>query len=299
MRMGLAGLVLVFAGVGFWLAPRRAVIPAIVEPTVRSGGPGMNVATPATGRPDGEDPRMAQPSDPLSPDKAARVEKIKRDYDELRTKAATDYAAAGKDFPGGLNGFLKQLALLEREKRKDLAAVLTPPELEDFELRETTAGKTVQRVLGDSDATEEQRRAVFRLEREFEDRFALTFDLKPAALLEREVARQAVYEKIRAAVGDELCVTWLSGNYPDFVPLAELATRQGLPTEASLDLWRVKSEFNQRRLKLNATEGLTPAQARAAHAALAREIEVRLIGVVGAGTYQLERSGAFQWVPRP
>ncbi|MFM9079696.1 MAG: hypothetical protein ACKOTE_06090, partial [Opitutaceae bacterium] len=121
---------------------------------------------------------------PLSADeKRARVERIKRDYDDVRTRAAADYSAAAGSFPGGLDAFLRQLALLEREKRADLASVLTPAELDELELVEANAGQTVRRALNGSGATEAQVRTVFRLEREFEDRFALVFDLSPAALL--------------------------------------------------------------------------------------------------------------------
>ena len=84
---------------------------------------------------------VARPSTPagtvLSPaEKAARVAQIRRDYDEIRAKTSADFAAAGTSYPGGLNAFLRQLALLEREKRRDFAAVLDPGELEDLEMKE-------------------------------------------------------------------------------------------------------------------------------------------------------------------
>jgi hypothetical protein len=97
---------------------------------------------------------------------------------------SADYTAAGANFPGGMNAFLRQLALLEREMHGDFAAALTPRELEDYEMRESTTGQSVQRRLAGVAVTEEQRREVFRLQREFDDRFALVFDVTPPALLE-------------------------------------------------------------------------------------------------------------------
>src|SRR6185503_5624018 len=113
------------------------------------------------------------------------------------------------NFPGGLNAFLRQLALLEREKHEDFAALLDPRELEDLEMVDTTAGQTVSRVLGDTNATEEQKRQAFRLQREFENKFALTFDLTPPALLTRERERIVTQEKVRAVLGDDLFSSWL------------------------------------------------------------------------------------------
>ncbi|MDO8540003.1 MAG: hypothetical protein Q7S40_06130 [Opitutaceae bacterium] len=229
-------------------------------------------------------------------EKAARVGKIKKDYDEIRNKTAADYSAAGSSFPGGLNAFLRQLALLEREKRADFAAVLSPEELEDLELRETNAGQAVQRWLADTVATDEQRRKVFRLQHTFEDRFALTFDLTPPALLERERIRHQTQEQILTVLGDALFDEWLRGEGPDFANFVKFAAQQGLPADASLNLWRAKNDFTLRRLELS-TQKLPPDQMRAAQAALAQQTEARILGIVGPGALPLARREILGWLP--
>lgn len=255
--------------------------------------------------PDTPTPALARAASPPAPtaatpltaaEKAARIEKIRRDYDEIRAKASADYSAAGANFPGGLNAFLRQLALLEREKRADFARILSPRELEDLELRETPAGQLVQRLLGSTAATDEQRRAAFRLQRDFEDRFALTFDVSPAALLQREAARQQTQEKILATLGDELTTAWLSegGDYAGF---AAFVARHNLPPSASLDLWRVKNEFTLGRLEL-AAAGLTPEQRAAAMATLVQQIETRVGNIVGSGMLGTARNEVLLWLPK-
>jgi hypothetical protein len=236
---------------------------------------------------------------PLSADeKAARIEKIKSDYDDIRTKAARDYGAAGAAFPGGLRSFLRQLALLEREKRADFATVLSPRELEDLELRETLAGQLVQRLLGKTDATDEQRRAAFRLQRDFEDRFALHFDVAPAALLERETARQHTQEKIRAALGDELFGAWLAGEGGDYANFVAYVSRQNLPPSASLELWRAKNEYILRRHELIADQTLSPEQQAAAQKAAIQQTETRVAGIIGPGPLQTARADVLRWLPK-
>ena len=179
-------VILIAASVALWVASRPTG-PAPVTPGSTAAAP-ITAERKADSRAEtGGAPESAAPLS--AEEKRARVERIKRDYDEVRTRAAADYAAAAGSFPGGLNAFLRQLALLEREKRADLASVLSPSELEELELVETNAGQTVRRALAGTGATEVQVRAVFRLEREFEDRFAMVFDLSPAALLERQRVR--------------------------------------------------------------------------------------------------------------
>ena len=144
---------------------------------------------------------------PLSPDKWERIAKIRRDYDEIRVKMSADYSAVGDKFPGGLSAFLKQLALLEREMHADFARDLTPRELEDYELHESTTGQTLQRRLAGVATTDEQQRAVYRLQREFDDRFALVFDLSPPALWERMKVQDVLRQKIRSVLSDAAFAT--------------------------------------------------------------------------------------------
>lgn len=272
-------------------SPPEPKLPAKKRPHVEQRGPVSS-----------EPPRKpaassAPAASPLSPaEKAARVEKIKKDYEEIRTKAAADYSAAGPKFPGGLNAFLRQLALLEREKRADLAAMLSPRELEDLELRETLAGQQVQRWLGDSAATDEQRRAVFRLQREFDERFALTFDVTPKALLERETARHRLQEQMRELLGDALFASWLRGEGPDYAGFVSFAAREELPADIPLSLWRAKNEFIRRRLEL-AAQPMSPQQLASAQAALARDIEARVLGILGPAAMVSARKEILNWLP--
>ncbi len=224
------------------------------------------------------------------------IARIESDYDEIRAKAAADYAAAGKAFPGGLNAFLRQLALLEREKRADLAKELTPRELEDYELRATNAGKQVDRLLGGTVATDAQRRAAFRHQLEFEDRFALVFDLSPSALAERETARHATQEKIRGVLGDELFAGWLRGEGAEFEEMLGLVIRQGQPLGAALELWTVRNAFTRGRLAILADKHLGAEQRRAALARLAEQTEIRVASIVGLGGLQAGRDEGLKWL---
>ena len=151
-------------------------------------------------------------------EKAVRVEKIRADYDAIRKGVADELAAvaaasaAGPGPYGDTRVFLRRLALLEREQHADLAQVLDARELEDFELRESSTGQLVATRLDATTATDAQRRAVFRLQREFDERFGFAFDFSREALGERERARKRMDEQIRAALGEALFAAWVAGD---------------------------------------------------------------------------------------
>ena len=299
----LLGAVFVF-GVVFvlwWRMARVAPKPSVTPPGVVEREPRVKPSA-VSGESRTDPAPKTRPPPALTPaEKAARIEKINRDYDEVRLKTSADYSAAGASFPGGLNAFLRQLALLEREKHADLATVLSPAELEDYEMRETAAGQLVQKLLGDTAATDAQRRAVFRLQRAFEDQFALTFDVTPPALLQRETARHALQEQIHAVLGDALFGAWLQGEGGEYAQFTKFAAAQGLPLEAPLQLWRAKNEFTRRRLEINAQNSerrMSPEQMRAAQAALTQQTEARVLAIIGQGAMQTARTEVLGWLPR-
>ena len=208
---------------------------------------------------------------------------ILRDYEEIQAKQSAEFSAAGTSFPGGLAAFLRQLALLDREKRADLAEVMTARELEDYEIRETAAGRHMREMLEGTAATDDQRRSVFRAEQAFNDQFGFTFDLSPAALREREAARQTMETKIYRALGGTMFAAWLQredASYSEFVPLA---LRQGRPADFTLvELWEVRNNFMQSKFAIAAQpdDAVEQRQAAALQAAQARI--AALIGVAEA-----------------
>lgn len=289
--LAVAMLLVFTGGIRWWITARRAEVADKNPPPSRRSLDDVIVVPPPLA------PR-ALIAGLSTAEKNARVEKINRDYDEITAKISADYSAAGDKFPGGLNAFLRQLALLAREKHADLAAFLTARELEDVELRDTPAGQAVQRQLGDTAATDEQRRATFRLQKEFEDKFALTFDLSPAALLAREGDRMATQAKIRGVLGDELFGAWLRGEGGEYATAVTFAQTEGLAASVPMDLWRVKNDFVQARLELRARTDLTPAQRREAETTLVNQATTRVTGLIGSNGIAKAGTDILGWLPR-
>jgi hypothetical protein len=242
-------------------------------------------------------PNVSLPSAALPDAKMARVAQIRHDYAEMRTKVAGDYAAASATFPGGLQAYLRQLALLEQEKRRDLAAVLGARELENLELRESIEGQMVQQWLGDTTATDEQRRAVFRLQRGFDDQFGMLLDFSPAFLLARERERQAMQEQIHRVLGDELFPAWLRGESADFGNFSRFAAEHNLPAGTALGLWRAKNEFVLHRLEINLRSGTNLDEARQALGELIRQTDAQIRSQLGGASAAATRQDILGWLP--
>lgn len=298
-RLGLAVALALLAVGGWWLGRPEGAPPESVSPASATAGraePGKKPEASVNKTPVSSAATSAAARPLTAAEKAARIEQIKRDYDEVRAKIAAEYSAAGKEFPGGLNAFLRQLALLEREKRADFAAILDAAELEALEYRETTSGQLVTKLLDGTTASDDLKRAVFRKQLAYEDRFALTFDITPKGLLDRETARQAVQGEIRTVLGDALFTTWLRGEGSDVDGVTRLVKTHGLPPERIFELWQAKNEFVLRRLELN-TRGLEAAQVKGLQRELAREMNARVDSLLGTTVPELARREALGWLP--
>lgn len=230
-------------------------------------------------------------------EKAACLEKIRHDYEELRQQALREYGAAGEAYPGGLYAFLRLLALLERERRSDFSALLSAEELEALEWQETRAGQRVARALGAMPVTEEQRRAVFRLERDFDLRFDRPGMMTAALLLERERARYQTQEEIRRVLGDGLFEAWLATEDGDFARARAFAAAHQLASSASHELRQVRNEFFVRQLELHATPGLSADQLQATRLTLVQHVEARAQAILGPVLFQTARTELLGWLP--
>lgn len=293
-------------GVGWWFASDddpvgRAVAPGSTAPRSADqqstdSRQALSPEPPPISSPESA-PANARPAELSAAEKSARVAQIKRDYDEIGKRFANEFAAAGKDFPGGLSAYLRQLALMEREKWKDIAAVLSPAELEDLQMIDLRAGQLVQQWLGDSPASEAQRRAVFRLQKEFDDRFALTFDTSPPALYEREAQRHAMLVAVAGVLGETaLFPTWMRSDGGDYAKATAFVAERGLPPATAFELWGIRHEYTAGRLKILTQPGLSPEQIRAAQSELAAQIRARLQGVLGAEHMQAG-ADVLNWLP--
>jgi hypothetical protein len=162
-----------------------------------------------------EPPAVVMATPRVTDEKRLRLESIQRDYDAMRLALLRAYGDEGEAFPGGSHTLLQQFALLEREQHADLAMILTTRELEDIELRDTRAGHWVARLLGGTTASEDQRRAVFRLQREFDLHYGETGAPTGNAWFDRAVAERTLQTEIHAVLGDSLMAAWLARSRAD------------------------------------------------------------------------------------
>jgi hypothetical protein len=264
--------------------------PSVLSPSTKSAAAGSSLARFA--------PSITPTRTVLAPEATAMiVGRINRDYDAI-TLATLAQTTAHREAGGDAHVFAQQLDLLERERRKDLAALLTSRELEELERRESPAGRLVAQLLGGTHATEEQRREVFRRQRAFEIEFDGDCPPSTEAALEMERAWQRTQEQIHTVLGDDLFGSWAVGGGELHAAAREFASHHGLPPHFATELRKAQYDYRLNTSALRATNNLPPHQREAAKNVLKRQSEARVMTLLGPALYQVARKDLLSWLPQ-
>lgn len=235
--------------------------------------------------------------DGLPPDKAAAVLQVVRDFEDKRAEYFADPLYA-------LNP--ERRTALEREQRAALAHLLTPPELEEYELRNSTTATAMRMLLGAFEPTEAEFRAIFRLRNEFVQQYGISQQASATAeqLQVRREAERRVNEQIQAALGPGRGEEYARKADYTYVQASKILERLQQPRE-NLDLvMAVSRDIVARARALEADRSLSDPERTTARAALYEEASRRLPPLLGGDTgFEVYRQYGGTWLeairPRP
>lgn len=211
---------------------------------------------------------------PIPPDKVAGIQAITADYAELINQVREK--TRGIVFPEDR----EMLAFLERERSADLARLLTPTELAEYEKRNSPTATALKNQLRHFAPSEAEYLAMYEIQRAFDERYGLS-NLSGEQADRRRAARPELYAAMEAALGSERFEEYrlmTDGNFGGTLSVVEAA---GLPKERAKDLVRIQQDFNERAARLRTDGTFTSEQGRDAFEELAKEARQEVIRVVG------------------
>lgn len=215
------------------------------------------------------------------------LERINADYAEM----SAQIRAAMQDIV--LPEDRAKLELLERERRADLAALLTPQELADYAMRSSPTFGRARAALGAMDATEEEFRAIFAIQHAYEDRlYPLAPEVGFMASAQRREANLQMAGQLEAALGPQRYGDFLRGSSSEFRQLSRLADDNGLPPDAAVRAFAVRSDVSSQSRRIVSDPSQDEAQKRAALRALAQSARTQILNTLGptAGNTYLQRA---------
>lgn len=254
----------------------------------------------------GPDPSNAAATNPwlerqygfLPAAKREALQKIEQDYQELNSELRQETQGFETDADKEKARFLNE------EKRRDLAAILSPDELRDYDLRQSQTAQQLRWRMTQMDASEKEYLAVFDLQKQFDDAFG---DLDPFGGRRgrgnsenwklRQEAEKALRTQIKAALGDERYQAYQLSQTYEYQQLQAAVRRYKLPPDATARTLALRKEVPAAATQILDDPKLAAADKKAALADLAKSAREQLRTTLGATVADtILANGGMNWI---
>ncbi len=213
----------------------------------------------------------------LAPEKREALRRISQDYAEMETK----FGASGLQLPSDR----EKLRLLRAERDRDIAALLSPAEFADYELRTSPSAATLRARFGEGIETEDDFRKLFALQKDFDERYpreALQGRISPDVVRARADAERQLQAEMRAAVGDDRYAAMRRAADTDLRTVESLVNRLGLPAQTTDRIAAARDGFATESQRINGDSALSPQQRRAQITDLGARAKADLVRTLGS-----------------
>lgn len=217
--------------------------------------------------------------------KAEELQRVAADYGELRSSIYAE--ANGLIMPEDRD----KIAYLEREMRNDLAEILTPLELENYELRSSATAAGLRSQLTTFQPTEAEFRALFHAARGIDEKYGSN---QSGMTIDQRLQRTAALnEQAKLALSAERFAQFEQAVDPAYSMLNRVVARYELPETVVPQVAAAQKDFQQRAAALRQR----PAAEQAAMAqALQLEATNTLKPLLGDQAFEAYKVYGGQWL---
>lgn len=188
-----------------------------------------------------------------------------------------------------------------KESEASIAAVLTPEEMVDYNLRFSMTANVMRMQMAGFEPTEQEFLDLFKKRKAYDDEFGGLFgaglNLKGEEKAKQDAAKKALDEDIKAQLGDTRYAEYKRSEDPAYQAMYRVADREGLGKETAVKVYDLKKAAEEQAKKLQDDKALSADQRTAALRAVREETERTVKGVLGEkGFTSLERNNGAWWL---
>lgn len=231
---------------------------------------------------------------PLPKEKIETIQRITNDYGELNRELL-----AGRSVTTLTAEDREKLALLAREQRIDLEAVLTPDELFEYDVRTSSTASRLRSQLQAFSPTEEEFRTIFRAQYALDQasgRDANPYGPAYVSLSQRDGERAALLQNLQGALSDQRLADYDFATNPSNTNLVRITNRLGLPMDAAREISDVRTQTMQAVAAIRSNPSLTSAERNARIAEVARATTEKISGTLGDEGFETYLGSAGGWL---
>lgn len=212
----------------------------------------------------------------LPTDKAEAARQIDADYAEM----ARELRDRMEEFR--LPSDRDALRLLEEERRRDLATLLSPQEVFDLEMRTSSISSRLRRELGTVVQSEAEFRQIYEMAVAFDQQFGREGANQGMSRGDRNAAETAFRQQIMDMLGPERTAELARQRDPDYRTMQAASSRLNLPPTATDTVMAARAQAAAESQRIAADATLDAAARRAALGAIAQQVRTQLQSAMGS-----------------
>lgn len=239
----------------------------------------------------------------LGDEKIDAVARIERDYSEM---TAETWAKRRGNLVVSNDTLMQSQQLMEQEKLADMAAVLTPEELIQYEMRNAQAARTLINNLRNVDVTETEYARLYQAQKAFSEANPRRTIMDAATFAERQAAQMALNEEARAVLGETRFYSYVEGSDFQYANVAKaFVAFPSVAPSTAYQVYGLQTELQALMIR-NPNDGPPSperiAEMRTTVEAYNQRLE-SLVGAEAAEAYRKQGAGrmftSFRNAPRP
>ncbi len=200
-----------------------------------------------------------------------------------------------------LDGDQEELRQLQRQRREQMAALLDPEELEEYELRFSETSNNLRSQMIGFQPNEEEFRRIFRLQQTFDQEYNQAFDLRDesaqaAKARARDQAEEALTAEIQKNLGPERYAEYQRAQDTDYRNLLQLGERLDLPADVANKIYSMKMAAERVKLQVDSNPNLSEEQRTRLMTDLARTTSREVQSTMGKTGFQAYQENGGQWL---
>lgn len=190
----------------------------------------------------------------------------------------------------------RQLRALFQKRLAELATVLTPQELEEYNLRSSHGAEALRNVLDGFDPTASEFKQIFYIRQKRDADLALLDPDNQDAVTRFRQATAGTDAEIKTLLGDERFARYQRAQDPAYKQLVHLAEARDLTTDTPERVFEVKAATEDAVRKIRADPNLTPDERNMALAKIRADASNALTKLVGEKNLNLYRNRGGGWI---
>jgi len=150
---------------------------------------------------------------------------------------------------------MAEIRQLRQERDDRIAAVLTPDQKMEYDLRKSPTAANMRLQMDGFDPSEDEFRDIFSARKAFDDEYGTVpgSSISPADAEVRQLAEQEMNNQIRSSLGDDRYQDYMRQTDYDYKSIHKIAERQGLGENISAQVYEMKGSAEElaREIRMN------------------------------------------------